>query len=155
VKGESAALAMVRTAPVLGPGQYAVWMDPPPYPKWPEPATPDSVTRLRYDMNESDYMVSASTPGLFVQVDQWDPEWTATLDGAPVKVRRVNYLMRGIEVPAGVHRIRLRYLPASLQAGIRISLASAAAAILLAIVGTFLRRRRARGSAPAPPAEAA
>ncbi|HTM01823.1 MAG TPA: YfhO family protein, partial [Candidatus Omnitrophota bacterium] len=153
VKGESAALAMVRTAPVLGPGQYAVWQDPPPYPKWPEPAAPDSVIRLRYDMNGSDYMVSASTPGLFVQVDQWDPDWTATIDGTPVKVRRVNYLMRGIEVPAGVHRIRLRYLPASLQAGIRISLASAAAAILLAIGGVFLRRRR--GSAPAPPAEAA
>jgi len=155
VKGESAALAMVRTAPVLGPGQYAVWQDPPPYPKWPEPAAPDSVIRLRYDMNGSDYMVSTSTPGLLVQVDQWDPDWTATIDGTPVKVRRVNYLMRGIEVPAGVHRIRLRYLPASLQAGIRISLASAAAAMLLGIAGLFLGRRRARGAAPVPPGEAA
>lgn len=154
VRGESAALAMVRSSPVLGPGQYAVWQDPPPYPQWPQPADPDSVLRLRYDVNESEYLVRASTPGMFVQVDQYDPDWSATIDGRPARIRRVNYLMRGIEVPAGVHRVRLRYMPASLAAGIKISLGSAAAALLLAIAGIVVRgglgRRRARPPAAAP-----
>jgi hypothetical protein len=158
VKNETSALATVRTSPVLGPGGMAVWEDPPPYPKYPKPADPDSVLRIRYDLNESEYLVRTSTPGMFVQVDQYDPDWSATIDGAPARIRRVNYLMRGIEMPAGVHRVRLRYMPSSLVLGVKISLGSAAAALLLAIAGIVMRGvrlRRSRAPAPAPaPAEA-
>ena len=148
VRDESAALATVRTSGFIGPGQKAVWADPPPYPTLRVPFEPDSVRRLRYDFNEAEYLVRTAAPGLLVQVDQYDPDWTATIDGKPAPIHRVNYLMRGIVVPEGVHRVRLRYRPAALEAGIRISLASAAAALVLAAVGIVLRRRRAGPAAP-------
>ncbi len=133
----STALAYLRAAEFSDPRKEAIWTDPPPYPALAPPALPDSVTRLRYDLNGSEYLVATGAPGLFVQTDQYDPDWTATVDGKPAAVHRVNYLMRGILLEPGVHRVRLRYMPAGLAAGIQVSLASAAAALLLAIVGIW------------------
>jgi len=142
VHDQSGALATVRSSDQIGPGGQVAWAEPPPYPKLSQPAEPDSVRRLRYDLNGSEYLVRTAAPGIFVQVDQYDPDWTATVDGKPATIHRVNYLMRGIVVPAGVHRVRLQYHPAALEAGIKISLASAAAAVLLALAGIVFRRRR-------------
>jgi membrane protein YfhO len=147
-RDQSGALAILAASPALGPGMMTAWAGPPPSVRLAPPAEPDSVLRLRYDLNESEYLVRTSTPAIFVQVDQYDPDWRATIDGKPAVIHRVNYLMRGIEIPAGVHRVRLVYMPAALEAGIRISLASAAATILLGL-GGFLLGRRARRGAPA------
>jgi hypothetical protein len=149
----STALAFLRTATFFDPSAEALWTDPPPYPTFSEPATPDSVTRIRYGMNESEYMVATAAPGLFVQVDQYDPDWTATIDGKPAAIHRVNYLMRGIEIPAGVHRVRLAYRPAALTAGLRLTAASLGATVLLGLAGLWqLWRRRKRSRAAATPA---
>jgi uncharacterized membrane protein YfhO len=96
-------------------------------------------------------MVSTAAPGLFVQVDQYDPDWRATVDGAPAEIHRVNYLMRGVTIPAGVHRVRLTYRPAALTAGLRLSTASLAATLLLALAGLWQYARRRRAGAAAPP----
>jgi hypothetical protein len=151
----STALAYIRSASFFDPRKEAIWTDPPPYPPMSEPVTPDSVTRLRYGMNESEYMVSTAAPGLFVQVDQYDPDWTATVDEKPATIHRVNYLMRGIPIPAGVHRVRLTYRPAALTAGLRLSSASLAATLLLALAGLwqYARRRRRATHEPAAPPE--
>jgi hypothetical protein len=148
---ESSALAYIRSASFFDPRKEAIWTDPPPYPAMSEPSIPDSVARLRYGMNESEYMVSTAAPGLFVQVDQYDPDWRATVDGAPAEIHRVNYLMRGVTIPAGVHRVRLTYRPAALTAGLRLSTASLAATLLLALAGLWQYARRRRAGAAAPP----
>ena len=144
VLDESTGLAFLRAAHSFDPRNEAVWMDPPPFPALARPAVPDSVATLRYDMNGADYMVATAAPGLFVQVDQFDPDWSATVDGKPAKIYRVNHMMRGILLPPGVHRIQLRYMPAALTAGIRLSLASAAAALLLGIAGLWQIQRGRR-----------
>jgi hypothetical protein len=151
VRNDSDALAYIRASASLDPRRQAVWSEPPPYPHFTPPAEPDSVTRIRYDMNGSEYMVRNASPGLFVQVDQWDPDWRATVDGEPATIHRVDYLLRGILLPPGVHRVRLWYMPAALEAGIKVSAASAIATILVALAGLWMARRR---RTPAAPAEA-
>jgi hypothetical protein len=152
----SSALAYLRSAAFFDPRREAVWTDPPPYPPMSVPATPDSVARIRYGLNGSEYLVSTAAPGLFVQVDQYDPDWTATVDGKPAPIHRVNYLMRGVPIPAGVHRVRLEYRPAALTAGIRVSSAATIATLLLAVAGLWQRRRAGRRPpAPAPDAGSA
>jgi hypothetical protein len=83
------------------------------------------------------------TPGLVVLTDTFYPGWTATVDGHPVPVRRVDYLLRGVAVNAGRHTIVLRYQPASWRAGWIIT-ALALAGLLVAVATGLRARRRTR-----------
>ncbi|MEW6270102.1 MAG: YfhO family protein, partial [Thermodesulfobacteriota bacterium] len=53
-----------------------------------------------------------------------DPGWAATVDGKDADLVRVNGAMMGVVVPAGEHRVELRYRPWSLAAGLVVSLAA-------------------------------
>ena len=59
---------------------------------------------------------------LLVLTDSWFPGWKATVDGHDVPIERVDYLIRGVPVPAGAHRVEFRYEPASWRAGWIVSL---------------------------------
>ena len=146
VRDDMVALATIRTSG-FDPAHEALWTEPDPLPPMAEPATPDSVGVVRYDFNEAEFSVSTASPGLFVLADQYDPDWKATVDGAPAAIHRVDYLMRGVLIGPGAHRIRLRYVPRSLEAGIRISALSLA--LTLAMAGAWFFRRRRRSGAPA------
>jgi len=73
----------------------------------------------------------------------YDAGWTAWLDGNPVPIRRVDYLLRGVVVPQGTHELRMRFDPASFKAGFTIS-ALAYGLCLLALAGSFARRKWGR-----------
>jgi hypothetical protein len=149
VRDDVVALAIIRTGN-FDPAHEALWTGPDPLPPMAEPPVPDSVRVLRYDFNEAEFLVSTAAPGLFVLADQYDPDWKATVDLAPATIHRVDYLMRGVLVGPGVHRIHFRYQPRALEAGIRISTLSLALTIVLAGVGIFQRRRAAKGPGETP-----
>jgi uncharacterized membrane protein YfhO len=73
------------------------------------------------------YRVSTHAPCVLVISEQYYPWWRATLDNASVSVSLVNYAMVGVQIPAGIHRVRLSIRPTSLWAGAAISAASALA----------------------------
>jgi hypothetical protein len=77
------------------------------------------------------------------------PGWEATIDGRPVRLDRVNYLFRGVTIPAGAHRVEMRYRPASWRAGWIVSAVALAVLALLAALGVRARRRRSDGPSPA------
>jgi Bacterial membrane protein YfhO len=79
------------------------------------------------------------TPGVLVLADSWDAGWQATIDRRNVPVSRVNYLIRGVELPAGESTIEFRYEPATFTWGLRIS---AGCTIVLVIWGSLLRRSK-------------
>lgn len=70
------------------------------------------------------------TPGMIVLADTWDAGWHATMQGQALPIYRVNHMLRGVQVPAGTHRIELHYWPASFQRGLY---GAGLAAILLVI----------------------
>jgi hypothetical protein len=72
----------------------------------------------------------ARQPALLVLTDTWFPGWKARVDGREVDVERVDYLIRGVPVPAGSHNVEFSYEPASWRAGWIVSLLA-----LLAILG--------------------
>ena len=41
------------------------------------------------------------------------PGWTATIDGNPVEVGRVNYVLRAISYPGGKHKVVLEFRPST------------------------------------------
>ena len=85
----------------------------------------------------------ASRPGELVLSDTWYPGWQVSVNGRPATVDEVDYLLRGVAVPAGTDHIVFTYDPASFRHGWELSLA--AAVVLAATVGGSLLRRRRRG----------
>ena len=66
--------------------------------------------------------VQTQCPGVLVLSDNWFPGWNATLDGKSVPILEADGALRAIAVPGGVHRIEMRYSPASIGWGGAVSL---------------------------------
>ena len=80
------------------------------------PAVVDSLakaTLFNYQPNELEYEVESTTGGVVVFSEIYYPGWTATLDGQPLQLGRVNYVLRAAYVPSGKHVLHMEYKPAS------------------------------------------
>lgn len=64
--------------------------------------------------------------------------WKAYVDGAPAAYTCVDYLLRGMEVPAGKHKIEFKFEPAIYKTGNTISMIGSLLAIVLVIAGFYL-----------------
>lgn len=96
----------------------------------PERGVPARITRDEPRVVEVEAQLDA--PGLLVLADAYARGWTATVSGQPVAVRPVNFLFRGVALPAGQHRVRFAYRPASVPAGAALSLAGILAWVVIA-----------------------
>jgi hypothetical protein len=75
----------------------------------------------------------ASRAAMLVLTDVAYPGWQVTVDGRAAAIHQVDYLLRGVMLPAGSHRVEFRYRPASFRAGWIIS-----ALALLVVIGLLL-----------------
>ena len=69
----------------------------------------------QYTPNELRYTSENSKAGVAVFSEIYYPGWTATIDGHPVEVARVNYVLRALRVPAGRHEIVFSFRPTSVS----------------------------------------
>jgi len=53
----------------------------------------------------------APAPAVLLLNDRFDPNWKVTVDGKPQTLLRCNYIMRGVYLPPGAHKIEFRFLP--------------------------------------------
>jgi len=109
------------------------------------PLAAAGVELVRYADLEVDLVVDVAAgpnPALVVLADAWDDEWVAELDGAPVKIVRVDHGLRGVWVPEGRHELAFRYVPFSLLWGLGLALGGLGAAIAWLVVRS---RSRAAG----------
>lgn len=83
--------------------------------------------------------VRAEGPGLLVVAEGWDSGWTATVDGGPAPLFRVNHAQMALPLAGGVHRVVLAHRARGLAAG---TVLAAAAALSLAL--WWVRGGRAR-----------
>ena len=56
---------------------------------------------------------NAQRSAILVLNDLYYPGWTASVDGAPAPIARVNMLFRGVETPAGRHKVIFSFHPLS------------------------------------------
>jgi hypothetical protein len=80
---------------------------------------------MQYADNFVEIDVDAPRAGIVVLHDLFYPGWEARVDGHEVTILRANILFRGVEVPAGHHRIEFSFHPLSLT-----NLAAAASTVL-------------------------
>ncbi len=64
--------------------------------------------------------------------------WHATVDGEPVGLGRVNYLLRALEIPAGSHEIVMTFDPQSIHTCSAIAYACVTLIYMLCLGGIFI-----------------
>jgi hypothetical protein len=112
-------------------------------------AVPDSVgsevTLQQYTPDDMSWTVTTEAPRLLVISEVYYPGgWTATVDGSLAEIVPVNYLLRGVVVPAGTHDVRLTFSPTGRRAGLLISWGATGlvyGVLTLLLLGLWQRRR--------------
>ncbi|MBS1665465.1 MAG: YfhO family protein [Bacteroidetes bacterium] len=110
----------------------------------------DSTASIRLTDNQLDkliYQFSSTKPQFAVLSEiYYDKGWNAYVDGTKTDYLRVDYVLRGLPVPAGKHTIEFRFEPSSYKTGSMISTWSALLLYLL-LIGTAVlewRKQKAR-----------
>ena len=73
------------------------------------------VTIKSYEPNHLTYDVQSDKGGVVVFSEIYYPGWTATIDGQPAELGRVNYILRALNVKAGQHQVELSFHPKSVE----------------------------------------
>lgn len=109
----------------------------------------DRIELVSYKPNELIYKSGTIAERLAVFSEIYYPAgWKAYIDGKESDHVRVNYLLRGMVIPAGDHEIRFSFKPETYYTGNRISFASSVIFILMAAgyaVWSFSRRKKNPG----------
>jgi hypothetical protein len=113
------------------------------------PAAGDSVEVTSYGATRVAAKVSTSSPAVLVVTDMYFPHWSATVDGAPAAIGRVNVAFRGIVVPAGEHEVVLEFRNPAFHLGVKVSAAFAGVTALLLLIGVRRREHRAAATTAA------
>ena len=69
----------------------------------------------KYEPNNLQYTVNSKNGGVVVFSEIYYPGWTATIDGQPAKLGRVNYILRAVSVKPGKHTVVLDFHPTSIS----------------------------------------
>ncbi|NNC93911.1 MAG: YfhO family protein, partial [Chitinophagales bacterium] len=105
----------------------------------------NSIKLTSYDSDHMVYQSNASTDQLavFSEIYYNGKDWKAYIDGEYVPHIRVNYVLRGLKIPAGEHTVEFRFLPQSFYTGRTVSAISFYLLILLVIgsIGLELKKR--------------
>ena len=55
----------------------------------------------------------AAAPAVLLLNDKYDPNWKVLVDGKPAPLLRCNYVMRGVQLAPGDHRVEFHYEPST------------------------------------------
>ncbi len=97
--------------------------------------TTSTVDIKSYEPNQLTYEVNSGKGGVLVFSEIYYPGWTATIDGEPAELGRVNYILRALNVKPGKHEVVLSFFPKSVDVTESIAY-TAYAILLLVLIGT-------------------
>ena len=103
----------------------------------------ESVQLIEYQPNYLKYEYSTTTNGFIVFSEIYYPKgWIALIDGQEIDIIRANYILRGLEVPAGAHNIEFRFAPNAYYIGGRAASVSSYLLLLILLAGLGFEIKR-------------
>lgn len=108
--------------------------------------TKDSASRIvltKYDLPEMNYESDNKNDGFAVFSEIYYPEnWKAYIDGKETPIYCVNYVLRGIKVPSGKHKISFKYEDVPFEKGEQISITGDIIITLIILIALVLWLRK-------------
>ncbi len=108
-----------------------------------QPTTNARINMLSYKPNHLVYESESAVAGVAVFSEIYYPKgWNAYVDGQLTNHFGVNYVLRGMKIPAGKHKIEFKFEPQVYYTGERISLFGSIFTILAVVAGIVLTIRQ-------------
>ncbi len=96
-----------------------------------------TIKLVSYKANELIYDYESPETELVVFSEIYYPQgWEASIDGNPADHFRVNYVLRGMIIPEGKHKVVFRFEPQSYKTGNRVSLAGSV--LLFLVIAAYI-----------------
>lgn len=102
-----------------------------------------SIQLTSYKPNHLKYVSNNSNEGFAVFSEMYYQNgWKAMIDGKETPIYRVNYVLRGLQIPAGKHTIEFKFEPEVVKTGSTITLISSLLIFLLIGAGVYLENKK-------------
>lgn len=126
--------------PAFDPHQVVLVNDPIPAPAAAGTNTASTpVTFASYAPKHIVLKAAAAAPSVLLLNDQFDRDWKVTVNGQPAPLLRCNYVMRGVQVPAGPVEVAFHFRPS--LSGMKITLAAMLAGVAGCVLLCFVKPR--------------
>ena len=112
--------------------------------------TTSIITITDYQPNKLTYTANSKNGGVVVFSEIYYPEWTATVDGKPAEIGRVNYVLRAMQLSPGKHEVVLDFHPTSVDKTEAIAYTAGGILLLAFIGGLIIRFRRSSKESELP-----
>lgn len=114
----------------------------------------DSAAQIKLVNNDNDLIqyTSANSKngfGVFSEV-YYKNGWKAFIDGQEAPIARVNYVLRGVSIPAGNHKIEFRFDPESHRVGSQVTSVCSTLMVLVLLGGLFMEFRKPKKNTTLP-----
>ena len=104
--------------------------------------TASIVKITSYEPNRLTYDVNTGKGGVLVFSEIFYPGWTATVDGQPVEIGRVNYILRALHIQPGQHQVELAFFPKSVDMTETIAYIAIVLLVLIVLGIVFIEWKR-------------
>lgn len=107
-----------------------------------EQDTASTVVITSYEPNRLSYEVNSGKGGVLVFSEIYYPGWTATIDGQPAKLGRVNYILRAMNIQPGKHQVELSFFPKTVDRTEAVAYTAYGILILLVLGAVFVEWKK-------------
>ena len=105
-----------------------------------------SVVLTKYEPNSLTYTVNSAKGGVVVFSEVYYPGWSATIDGQPAELGRVNYILRALNVKAGKHEVVLEFHPSNISTTETIAYVALVALLLAICAALFVEWKKQKAA---------
>lgn len=112
-----------------------------------------AIKLTKYGLNKLEYTSRNNQEGFGVFSEIYYPAgWNAFIDGKPTDIIRTNYALRGLKIPAGEHKIEMKFEPQTFLTGLKIANITSILLLLLVAASLIFEviRQNKTGVAPEP-----
>lgn len=71
----------------------------------------DNIRQVKFDNDEIDYQSNSNSNRIAIFSEIYYKDWKAYIDGKPAHIFKANYVLRGLNIPAGKHEIKFKFEP--------------------------------------------